>query len=66
MNDPLMNMAIVKNFLIRQGAAIESVREIHKPVTHHEQTYCSVCSADGIPESLVYPCPTIKALGDLT
>ena len=44
------------------NAAIQRVREIHTPVEYHGQVFCSVCSYDGIPESLAYPCPTIKTL----
>jgi len=42
--------------------AIQQVREIHAPVEYYGQVFCSVCSYDGIPESLAYPCLTIKAL----
>lgn len=46
-----------KNYL-----AIQRVREIHKPVEYYGQRFCAVCVVDGIPESISYPCPTIKAL----
>jgi len=46
----------------QRAEAIKRVRDIHKPVEYHGQVFCAVCSYDGIPESLAYPCPTIKAL----
>ena len=41
---------------------LKTVRGLHEPVEYHGQKFCSVCSHDGVPESLAYPCPTIEAL----
>ena len=41
-------------------AAIERVRELHKPVENEIGTYCYECIDN--PDSWRYPCPTIQAL----
>ncbi|MFJ6487121.1 hypothetical protein [Streptomyces californicus] len=50
------------------SAAIQRVRDLHRPVEHRGRAICVECSgwADGSTDSspAAHPCATIKALGD--
>ena len=49
--------------IIKEHKAVARVRELHKLEVHSGNNYCEHCR-QGIDtvESVVYPCPTIKAL----